>query len=79
MEKYYLCLTKSSPDPFTEEILHDCLNIFKKADGRELRQLTGVVKDLLLFSDLGSVWVQKYGWHLYISDTIVFKRDSSYS
>ena len=76
---YALRRGKSSPsDPFTEEILHDCLNIFKKAESRELRQLTDVAKDLLLFSDLDSVWVQKYGWHLNISDTIVFKRDISY-
>ena len=77
---YALRRGKSSPsDPFTEEILNDCLNIFKKSDNRELRQLTGLAKDLLLFSDLGSVWVQKHGWLLNISDTIIFKRDISYS
>ena len=77
---YALRRGKSSPsDPFTEEILNDCLNIFKKSENRELRRLTGLAKDLLLFSDLGSVWVQKHGWILNISDTITFKRDISYS
>ena len=77
---YDLRRGKSSPsDPSTEEILHNCLNIFKKSENRHLRWLTGVAKDLLLFSDLSSVWVRKYGWFLHITDTLEIKRDVSFS
>ena len=66
-------------DPFTEEVLQNCLNILKKSSSREQRQLTGLAKDLLLFSDLGSVWVRKHGWVLHISDSFEIKRDISFS
>ena len=46
---------------------------------REQRQLTGLAKDLLLFSDLGAVWVCKHGWVLHISDSFEIKRDRSIS
>ena len=46
---------------------------------REQRQLTGLAKDLLLFSDLGAVWVRKHGWVFKISDTFKIKRDISFS
>ena len=66
-------------DPFIEEVLQNCLNIFKKSAIREQRQLTGLAKDLLLFSDLGTVGVCKQGWILKISDTFEIKRDISFS
>ena len=65
-------------DPFIEEVLRNCLNIFKKSTSREQRQLTGLAKDLLLFSDLGAVWGRKHGWVLKISDTLEIKRDISF-
>ena len=65
-------------DPFIEEVLRNCLNIFKKSTNREQRDLTGLAKDLLLFSDLDAVWVRKHGWTLKISDSFEIKRDSSF-
>ena len=66
-------------DPFTEEVLQNCLNILKKSTSREQRQLTGLAKDLLSFSDLSAVWVRKYGWVLHISDSLEIKQDISFS
>ena len=66
-------------DPFTEEVLQNCLNILKKSTSREQRQLTGLAKDLLSFSDLSAVWIRKYGWVLHISDSFEIKRDISFS
>ena len=43
---------KSPSDPYIEEILHDCIDVLKVAKNHEARRLTGLAKDLLLFSDL---------------------------
>ena len=42
---------KESPmDPYIEQILHECVDVLKEAENSEARRLTGLARDLLLFS-----------------------------
>ena len=61
---------KSPLDPYIEEILHDCIDILKVAKNHEARRLTGLAKDLLLFSDLGEALILDEGWSIKISGTL---------
>ena len=65
---------KSPTDPYIEEILHDCINILKKAKNHEARRLTSLAKDLLLFSDLGKALIMDEGWSMKISGTLELTR-----
>ena len=52
---------KSPTDPYIEEILHGCIEVLREARNTDVRRLTGLAKDLLLFADLGEVSVFSYG------------------
>ena len=41
---------KSLTDPYIERILHDCVDVLKEAKNHAARRLTGLARDLLLFS-----------------------------
>ena len=43
---------KSPTDPYIKQILHDCVDVLKEAKNYEARRLTGLARNLLLFSDL---------------------------
>ena len=57
-----------------EEILHDCIDVLKEAKNHEARRLTGLAKDLLLFSDLCEAFIMDEGWSVKISGTLELKR-----
>ena len=65
---------KSPSDPYIEEILHDCIDVLKVAKNHEARRLTGLAKDLLLFSDLGEALILDEGWSIKISGTLELTR-----
>ena len=61
---------KSPTDPYIEEILHECIEVFRDARNLDVKRLTGVGKDLLLFADLSEVSVLTYGWEVKIAGTL---------
>ena len=65
---------KSPSDPYIEEILHNYIDILKVAKNHEARRLTGLAKDLLLFSDLGEALIMDEGWSVKISGTLELTR-----
>ena len=58
---------KSPTDPYIEEILHECIEVLREVRNPDVRRLTGIAKDLLLFADLGEVLVSSYGWEVKIA------------
>ena len=66
---------KSPTDPYIEEILHECIEVFRDAENEDVKRLTGVGKDLLLFADLGEVLVSSYGWEVKIAGTLDLSRE----
>ena len=61
---------KSPMDPYIEQILHECVDALKKAENYEARRLTGLARDLLLYSDLGEVLIMGDGWSVKITGTL---------
>ena len=61
---------KSPTDPYIEEILHDCIDVLKEAKNHEARRLTGLAKDLQLFSDLSEALIMDEGWSVKITGTL---------
>ena len=61
---------KSLTDPYIERILHDCIDVLKEAKNHDARRLTGIARDLLLFSDLSKVLVMNDGWSVKITGTL---------
>ena len=65
---------KSPTDPYIEQILHKCVDVLKEAENSEARRLTGLARDLLLFSDLGEVLLMGDGWSVKITGTLELTR-----
>ena len=65
---------KSPTDPYIEQILHDCVDVLKEAKNPEARRLTGLARDLLLFSTLNEVLVMDDGWSVKITGTLELSR-----
>ena len=65
---------KSPTDPYIEQILHECVDVLKEAENSEARRLTGLARDLLLFSDLGEVLLMGDGWSVKITGTLELTR-----
>ena len=61
---------KSPTDPYIEQILHNCVDVLKEAKNHEARRLTGLARDLILFSDLGEVLIMGNGWSVKITGTL---------
>ena len=61
---------KSPTDPYIEQILHECVDVLKEAENSEARRLTGLARDLLLFSDLGEVLLMGDRWSVKITGTL---------
>ena len=66
---------KSPTDPYIEGILHECIEVFRDARNLDVKRLTGVGKDLLLFADLGEVLVSSFGWEVKIAGTLNLCRE----
>ena len=60
--------------PYIEQILHECVDVLKEAENSEARRLTGLARDLLLFSDLGKVLLMGDGWSVKITGTLELTR-----
>ena len=65
---------RSPTDPYIEQILHDCVDVLKEVRNPEIRRLTGLARDLLLFSDLGEVLIMEEGWSVKITGTLELTR-----
>ena len=65
---------KSPTDPYIEQILHKCVDVLKEAENSEAKRLTGLARDLLLFSDLGEVLLMGDGWSVKITGTLELTR-----
>ena len=66
---------KSPKDPYIEQILHECVDTLKEAENYETKKrLTGLARDLLLFSDLGEVLIMGNGWSVKITGTLELTR-----
>ena len=65
---------KSPMDPYIEQILHECVDALKEAEYYEARRLTGLARNLLLFSDLGKVLIMGNGWSVKITGTLELTR-----
>ena len=52
---------KSPTDPCIYEILHNCIDLLKEAKNHEARRMTGLAKDLLLFSDISKALIMDTG------------------
>ena len=64
----------SPTDPYIEKILHDCTEVLKEARNHEVRKLSGLAKDLLLFSNLSEALILEVGWSIKLSGTLELTR-----
>ena len=60
----------SPTDPYIEKILHNCTEVLKEARNHEVRKLSGLAKDLLLFSDLCEILILDEGWNIKLSGSL---------
>ena len=61
-------------DLYIEQILHECVDALKEAENYKARRLTGLARDLLLFSDLDKVLRMGDGWSVKITGTLEITR-----